>query len=287
MAALQASHDVEIVEGVTDAQEKVQVKEIKQEIQEEEVTKTFEAETITKEEAEILERKPDKTEEQMYKLEKYRRIVSKLPGTENTPLDTIEFYRKVLVEDKAYIRNAERYWLLAHPNVSQLFEERKWESISMRLLKYPEEWIHEQRSVHSIVRALTELGVRDLITSGKEFHKDSPEIQELMKKSRDRTISLLLGKRAPGKKANPMNYLRSLLMLIGVKLKNTKRLRTSNGERIRVYKLITPNDGYWHLVQRAIGERWENYAQDTTEYLPEFVALKTEYQNGAQTQTGQ
>ncbi len=285
--ALQADHDVEIVKGETDRVEKQKLKETKQEIEEEEVAKTYNAADICFEEATALERKSDLTEEEVYKLKKYKSVLSKLPGTKNTPIDTLEFYHKVLVKDRTYIRDAERYWLLFHPEVSRLFQERKWESISLRLLKYPDQWIHEQRAVHSPLRALTALGIPQLIASGKEFHKDSPEIKELLNKSRKEKIITLLGKRPPGKKANPIAYLRSLLGLLGAKLSCVKRGQTSNGERIRLYKIVTPNDGFWHLVQRAIGERWGKYAEDVTAFSPEFAALKTEGQKQAQVQVQQ
>ena len=57
------------------------------------------------------------------------------------------------------------------------------------------------------------------------------------------------------KNSYSIKYLWLLLLLIGAKLASASP-DGSDGKRHRIYKIITPNDGYWHLVQWAIGPSW-------------------------------
>ncbi len=261
--------------------------DIGHEINEEVVKKTFEAGDITAEEASHIERLQEKTGEQSYKLKKYR-VTSRLPGMKGTPLDSIEFYRHVLVKDRGYIAKAEKYFLLHHMEVAYRFLEKKWERVSVRMTAYPLEWVQEQQAVHSVLKAISECGLLKLIMAGQEISRESKEVGEIIEACRKKRISVMLGKRPPGKHSkNPMKFLGAVLKMVGMKLQGVRREgEGAGGKRVQWYRIVALQDEFWNAVQYIIGKKWEVYTEDTTEKEVRFSALRTWVREEPQVRTG-
>jgi hypothetical protein len=155
-------------------------------------------------------------------------VKQRLPGIEKHSIWTQDFIRLVQFDNRNFTRQQERFWLLQHPEVARQEQQEKWNRL-IRGFQHK----FDLKSDRARVKALLELDIMHLINSDAEWSKDSPELVELLERSRDKKIYTALGIH-PGK-SDPTRWLRRLLDLIGIKLKS--RQVRSDGVPTRYYRI--------------------------------------------------
>ena len=108
-------------------------------------------------------------------------FLDRLPGIEDTPSWGEEFIYETHIKRKEYIRNIERYWFVKNFDVSQKRHESRW------FYEATKEDFYSARvsnMTHSVIWALRELDILKF-TDGREYHKNSEDVLNLIQQLRD------------------------------------------------------------------------------------------------------
>jgi hypothetical protein len=148
-------------------------------------------------------------------------FLDRLPEIKDSPLWGEEFIYETHIKRKEYIRNIERYWFVKNFDVSQKRHESRW------FYEATKEDFYSARvsnMTHSVIWALRELDIMKF-TDGREYHKNSEDVLNLIKQlrdSKDIRTALKMESMPPATETGKenLNIISSLLGMIGFKNKS-------------------------------------------------------------------
>jgi hypothetical protein len=243
----QSGHNVEVAEWETVTKTSEAEKAAKQAVQIQHAQEVFKAEpfsSVLEAEKSVKKAKGSPNKDTQRRIEKTR-FLERLPGIENSEVWSPEFIYNAHIKNRDFIRQQERYWLLKNYEISQKRHESIWNHASLS-----EDFFNRQvsRMGHDVIWGLRELNLINFTESGEQYHKDSPEVINLVETLRSRKdiqtalhISQVEPETIEGKER--LRILNALLTHIGYKTKFTRKLNTKTDRgaiRTRLYAIV-PN----------------------------------------------
>lgn len=162
--------------------------------------------------------------------------------TETKPIFDPEFIRKVKYKNRAWLSQVETHFLLEHPEIAKLLQQRRWYKKLMvfsdpnepdcvkrlNLTTYKSDWLK--------VHTLLEMGIEFFLNPESRWTQDSPEAVEFWEKGKDTRRARYIGTTVGD--SNPCEYIGRILDKLDIKRK-CDRVRNESGEKIRVYRVDT------------------------------------------------
>ena len=140
----------------------------------------------------------------------HKLLRKQLPGIEETSVWSPRLIKRILYDDRAFITQQERFWLIHHPQIAQqMIPIMESAAIEQHLLQQ----IHQQ---WSIIQGLIHLDLPRLLKLEKTWTNQSQELQELSQQIQTSGLKRTLKLQTHSQQ--PIPLLRQLLQLIGVKL---------------------------------------------------------------------
>ena len=164
-------------------------------------------------------------------------LLDRLTEIEESEVWNEEFIWKCVVENKNFIKQQERYWLLNNYEFSEKHHEVDWSYESTADFFFNGRVAKMQ---HDKIKGLKEIDIIRL--EGMEYHKDSPIILEILQKLRDsRELRIafniqLWSETTDGKKR--LEIIGKLLNIVGLKNQSVGQKTLPDGRRARHYKCV-------------------------------------------------
>ena len=266
-----ARYQINPVTRINNQQAQITVKETTVEVKQQNCRDIFTAEDLPES---ILE-KPlafDANWLQRCKLIKAN-LKRRLPGIEHSLRWSEEFIYKIRYQDRQFIAKQELAWLLQHPTVAQRMQQEHYHSLCRQYAIEQQIALWKLRSRFAMVKALQELGIRELLAHPeREYSDKSPEILAIWQLGKQAKYREILGK-SPGK--YPLRYVGSLLKTIGLGWQS-KQVNLE-GERTRVYRIdqYLLNDGDRVVAIECIQRKWQQYLSEEIESLDWSIITET------------
>ncbi|HEY9831293.1 MAG TPA: hypothetical protein V6D26_11990, partial [Stenomitos sp.] len=160
--------------------------------------------------------------------------------TETKPIFDPEFIRKVKYKNRAWLSQVETHFLLEHPEIAKLLQQRRWYKKlqvfsdpnepdcvkRLNLTTYKSDWLK--------VHTLLEMGIEFFLNPESRWTQDSPEAVEFWEKGKDTRRARYIGTTVGD--SNPCEYLGRVLNKLDIKRK-CDRVKNDAGEKIRVYRV--------------------------------------------------
>jgi hypothetical protein len=153
------------------------------------------------------------------------KLRERLPGIDEMPVWTEDFIYHVRYEDRDFISHQEMYWLFKHPDIAKHQSQKNLHWMARKLNTF----VGNIKSRWAKIHALHEMGFEKFLEPSIEWSNDSPEVVELVKQGRKHSNALGVHL---GQQSN-IRYLGSLLKMLGIKLKCTRK----EGKDKRFYQL--------------------------------------------------
>jgi hypothetical protein len=192
--------------------------------------------------------------------------------TETKPVFSPEFIRKVKFQDRAWLSKVELHFLVQHPEIAKLLQQRRWYKKllvfsdpnepdcvkRLNLSTYKSDWLK--------VHTLLEMGIEYFLNSGSRWTQDSPEAVAFWEKGKDTQRARYIGTTVGD--SNPCEYIGRILKQIDVKTKYQK-VKNESGEKIRVYRVDTDYlaSPMRSAVYECVQQRIESKVQSDSEVL--------------------
>ena len=256
----QAGHRVKLVCGSELAKLEAELKNAKEEVKLQESQEIFAADDITPEEAEKLSKSYSSSWEERKQVKKaaYKKL---LPGIEDTELWNVDLIHYLRWDNPDAIRQAGLFHLFHNPSRAFKQQTNVWAKIAAERQVF----LPDLKSQNLRVEALQFLGFERFLNPDAMWHKDSPEILELVERgNRDRVVAQL-GKVPKDTKGgfDGLRYLRKLLEMVGLALGKCQRSRIE-GRQIRFYQLDADvlNSPIRKGIQEAVDRRYEEFDRE-------------------------
>jgi hypothetical protein len=272
-----AGHDVSQSAYYADARVEGMLKIAGEEVKDRTAKQIFEAADISEKEAEDIAASWSAVWEDRVKVIKagYKKL---LPGIEDTEFWTQDFIRYLKYDNPKAIAGANLLYQFQHPEVANKKQQNTWAKIATeRAIFLPD--IH---SPHLKIKALQFLKLEQFLECDRNWHKNSPEILELVRVGNRPRIIASIGFGVPritkGKRkgeVDAMRYLGKLLELVGMKLGPCQRVRES-GQQTNQYAL----DREWVenpmrvAIASAVERRYEEFDREWV--LPEVLQVQVQ-----------
>ncbi|MDM3852927.1 MAG: hypothetical protein PT119_23835 [Aphanizomenon gracile PMC627.10] len=226
-------------------------------------------------------------------------FLDRLPEIEDSPLWGDEFIYETYIKRKEYIRNIERYWFVKNFDVSQKRHEAKWFYEATKEDFYS---ARVSRMSHSVIWALRELDILNF-TDGREYHKNSEDVLNLIQKlrdSKDIRIALKMESMPPATETGKenLNIISSLLGMIGFKNKSQGKkfvsdIRLNHYQAVPVEFKEELDDGEFDLtaaredILTAIGKRFTAWMESEKSIIDwnEIINSEPEIMNSSESLT--
>jgi hypothetical protein len=196
-------------------------------------------------------------------------LLDRLPEIKDSLLWGEDFIYETHIKRKEYIRNIERYWFVKNFDASQKRHESRW------FYEATKEDFYSARvsnMTHSVIWALRELDIIKL-TDGREYHKNSEDVLNLIQQLRDSKnirTALKMENMPPATETGKENLgiISSLLGMIGFKNESQGKkfvgdIRLNHYQAVPVGYKEELEDGEFDLVAAredilsAIGKRFK------------------------------
>jgi hypothetical protein len=194
-------------------------------------------------------------------------LKERLPGIENSNLWKWEFVRRVRFDERELLGQLDADWIYNNPEEAEFLQQQKLKS---RILAGKREFIGDFSDRWLKIKALRVLGLEKFMEPGKIWTQESPEVLELLKRCKNKSIAKLLSH--PGK-MKPIQWLNKLLKILGHKLicKNIRR----DGVQCREYS---------YIPHKSRPQHWDELAGFTAEkYASRIFEVKNAETLAAQT----
>ncbi|MBD2016100.1 hypothetical protein H6F96_19270 [Microcoleus sp. FACHB-53] len=204
--------------------------------------------------------------------------------TETKPIFDPEFIRKVKYKNRAWLSQVEAHFLLEHPEIAKLLQQRRWYKKLMvfsdpnepdcvkrlNLTTYKSDWLK--------VHTLLEMGIEFFLNPESRWTQDSPEAVEFWEKGKDTRRARYIGTTVGD--SNPCEYIGRVLDKLDIKRK-CDRVKNDAGEKIRVYRvdtdyLLTPMRS---AVYECVKQRVESVVQNDSLVLNWDVIAENTWAN--------
>jgi len=164
------------------------------------------------------------------------RLLDRLPGIELTDFWDSGLIRRLRYDEPQLIANLERYYLSQNLDIAKVLSIDKYEKLNQTAIAGETISLWHHRTDYSMVKALNDIGLFDLVGSGESYTADSLAIKAIIKKCKTKPIQHSL-KRSPGK--DSMKFIGRLLRLIGLEWRR-KTVKLADGTRENRYTVINP-----------------------------------------------
>ena len=148
-------------------------------------------------------------------------LKERLPGLENSHLWKWEFVRRVRFDERELLGQLDADWIYNNPENAEFLQQQRLKS---RILAGKREFIGDFSDRWLKIKALRILGLEKFMEPGKIWTQESPEVLELLKRCKNKSVAKLLGH--PGN-TKPIAWLNRLLKILGCKLIAKKKRRTA------------------------------------------------------------
>jgi hypothetical protein len=192
--------------------------------------------------------------------------------TETKPIFSPEFIRKIKFQDRAWLSKVELHFLVQHPEIAKLLQQRRWyKKLSvfsdpnepdcvkrLNLSTYRSDWLK--------VHTLLEMGVGYFLNPESRWTQDSLEAVAFWEKGKDAQRTRYIGTTVGD--SNPCEYIGRILKQLDVKTKYQK-VKNESGDKIRVYRLDTDylSSPMRSAVYECVQQRIESRVQVDSEVL--------------------
>lgn len=228
----------------------------------------FEADDIDEKAAEEISASWNSTWEDRCKVMKaaYRKL---LPGIDETEHWTQEFIEYLKYDNPRAIGGANLLHLFKNPEIAAKQQKNSWAKIATERAVF----LPDIYSPHLKVKALQFLKLEQFLECDRIWHKESPEIQELVTLGNRKRILASLGiapRRTKKGEWDGMDYLRRILEIVGLKLGKKQQLQ-QEGKRINGYSLDAKQiaDPINVAIAEAVSRRHTEF--DTEWVMPEIL----------------
>ncbi|GBE95645.1 plasmid replication protein, CyRepA1 family [Nostoc cycadae] len=257
-------HSVEVVEWEIDQEFKDKEKSAKEVVQSRYALELFKAIEFENVELANAAAKANPNKDTQRRIEKTR-LLDRLPDIENSSVWSHEFINKYYVKDREFISKQQRFYMLNHSDISKKRSEVNWFYMATNQHFF---LAQAKGDSHLKVWALQQLNIMQFLEG--EYHKESPEVLEVMNKVRtDKEIARALNlKKIPKEttdKRENIAFVSQLLDSIGVKFSKPTQVLI-NGVKTRLYtvdqeKLNLPSR---LEVLKAIARKFDGYLTSDT-----------------------
>jgi len=185
-------------------------------------------------------------------------LKERLPGLENSHLWKWQFVRRVRFDERDLLGQLDSDWIYNNPEDADFLQQQKLKS---RILAGKREFIGDFSDRWLKIKALRLLGLEKFMEPGKVWTQESPEVLELLKRCKNKSIANLLGHPS---KTKPIQWLGRLLKILGHKLicKNVRR----DGVQQREYS---------YIPEKSRSQNWEELAGFTAKkYASRILEVK-------------
>jgi len=185
-------------------------------------------------------------------------LKERLPGIENSHLWKWEFVRRVRFDERELLGQLDADWIYNNPEDAEFLQQQRLKS---RILAGKREFIGDFSDRWLKIKALRILGLEKFMEPGKIWTQESPEVLELLKRCKSKSVAKLLGH--PGK-TKPIAWLNRLLKIRGVKL--IAKRKKENGVLHWEYSYIS---------EKSRPQNWDELAKFTAEkYAKKILEVK-------------
>jgi hypothetical protein len=271
----QAGHTVEIVLEESDAVVKENIKNVKKIIELTEATEIYEADPFeTREEKEAAKKNnPGKT---TARRSSKTDILEKLPGIEDTPIYSVEFFLKYSVKNPDLLTKIDNGYLLQNPEIERQYNVKRESNKNLQ------EW-HTRKTLinkrQDRLATLRELGVDKLILdlqSGAEITKNSEVVTNILKHCRKnhKKLDEMFAPPTPNPKKDGKEiipFIRELLDFVGVHIKPTGRKQDATKIKVAHYSVVMKPDEQAELntIMQCIERKHQAWIEKEVAKKPE------------------
>jgi DNA primase len=204
--------------------------------------------------------------------------------TETKPIFDPEFIRKVKYKNRAWLSQVEAHFLLEHPEIAKLLQQRRWYKKlqvfsdpnepdcvkRLNLTTYKSDWLK--------VHTLLEMGISFFLNPESRWTQDSPEAVEFWEKGKDTRRARYIGTTVGD--SNPCEYIGRVLDKLDIKRK-CDRVKNESGEKIRVYRVDTDylSSAMRSAVYECVKQRVESVVQNDSLVLNWDVIAENSWAN--------
>ena len=181
-------------------------------------------------------------------------LKDRLPGIEGSKLWNWEFVRRVRFDERSLLSQLDANWMFENPEEAEFLQRQK-------LSAGNREFLGDFSARGLTIKALQVLGLEKFLEPGKVWTQDSPEVLELLKRCKNKSVAKLLGH--PGK-TKPIAWLNRLLNILGCKL-IAKRKKEKGALRWE----------YSYIPEKSRPQNWDELAGFTAEkYAKKILQVK-------------
>jgi hypothetical protein len=185
-------------------------------------------------------------------------LKERLPGLENSHLWKWEFVRRVRFDDRELLGQLDADWIYNNPEEAEFLQQQRLKS---RILAGKREFIGDFSDRWLKIKALRVLGLEKFMEPGKIWTQESPEVLQLLKRCKSKSVAKLLGH--PGK-TKPIAWLNRLLKILGYKL--IAKRKNQNG---------VLHWEYSYIPEKSRPQNWDELARFTAEkYAQKIYQVK-------------
>jgi hypothetical protein len=177
-------------------------------------------------------------------------LKERLPGLENSDLWKWEFVRRVRFDERELLGQLDADWIYNNPEDAEFLQQQRLKS---RILAGKREFMGDFSDRWLKIKALRVLGLEKFMEPGKIWTQESPEVLDLLKRCKNKSVSKLLGH--PGD-TKPIAWLNRLLKILGCKL--IAKRKKENGVLHWEYSYIPENSRpqNWDELARFTAEKY-------------------------------
>jgi hypothetical protein len=204
--------------------------------------------------------------------------------TETKFIFSPEFIRKVKFQDRAWLSKVELHFLVQHPEIAKLLQQRRWYKKllvfsdpnepdcvkRLNLSTYKSDWLK--------VHTLLEMGIGHFLNPESRWTQDSPEAVAFWEKGKDTQRARYIGTSVGD--SNPCEYIGRILDKLDVKRKRSQ-IKNEAGEKVRVYRVDTDylSSPMRSAVYECVQQRIESRVQSDSEVLNWDAIVENTWEN--------
>jgi hypothetical protein len=193
-------------------------------------------------------------------------LKTRLPGIEKSGLWNWEFIRRIRFDERELLGQLDADWILNNPEDAEFLQQQRLKS---RILAGKREFIGDFSDRWLKIKALRILGLEKFMEPGKIWTQESPEVLELLKRCKSKSVAKLLGH--PGD-TKPIAWLNRLLKILGCKLIGKRKK-----EKGALYW------EYSYIPEKSRPQNWDELAGFTAEkYAQKILQVKEAETQAAQ-----
>jgi hypothetical protein len=215
--------------------------------------------------------------------------------TQTKPIFDSELIRKVKFQNRTLIAQIELHFLLEHPEIAKLLQQKRWYKKlkvfsdpnepdcvkRLNLTTYKSDWLK--------LYTLLEMGIGYFLNPESQWSQDCAEAKAFWEKGKDSRNARYIGTSVG--ESNPCEYIGRVLSKLDIKTKSDK-IATDSGERVRVYRVDIDylQNPVRQAIYECVGQRIKDGVKEDALALdwdavvqnPEGVSPETQFPQGSE-----